>query len=256
VDVRGLIINSTTSDATYSGGFSGPEFGQLQTGRTMLQASSVRSLENFAQMTGGEAYYNSNDLSAGFKRAADDSSSYYLLGYYLDGRDRNPGWRKLQVQLDRKGAEVRARSGFLVTNATVDPQLTRNADIAFALASPFDSTGIPVTVQWQPATPDGDKKKVGFALRLPETSVVDEADSNRFDVDFAAQATKNGVLAGNAAQTIKGAVPASALDKIKAEGVFYRNTLDLPPGDYQVRFVVRDNLTGRIGSVSAPLQVN
>src|SRR5580704_247500 len=50
-----------------------------------------------------------------------------------------------------------------------------------------------------------------------------------------------------------GADPASALDKIKAEGIFYRNALELLPGMYQVRFVVRDNLSGRIGSVSAPL---
>ena len=30
----------------------------------------------------------------------------------------------------------------------------------------------------------------------------------------------------------------------------------LPPGEYQVRFVVRDNLSGRIGSVTAPLKVS
>jgi hypothetical protein len=139
--------------------------------------------------------------------------------------------------------------------------LTHQADIDFALSSPFDSTGIQVTMQWQPPGPEGDKKagdkkKVGFALRLPATSVIEESDKNRFDVDFIAQATKLGVPAGKAGQTIKGIVPASALDKIKAEGIFYSSALELAPGDYEVRFVVRDNLTGRIGSVSAPLTVN
>jgi hypothetical protein len=61
---------------------------------------------------------------------------------------------------------------------------------------------------------------------------------------------------GNAGQTIKGTVPSAALDKIKADGILYQNALELPAGNYRVRFVVRDNLTGRIGSVSAPLTVN
>lgn len=270
VDVRGLVSTLPNEDATYSGALNGPGIGEAASSRSWLQAETVHSMVNFAEMTGGRAYYNSNDLTAGFKRAADDSSSYYLLGYYTDTHNTKPGWRKLQVQLQGKNKdkdkewEVRARTGVFFTNAALDPQLTHKADIEFALSSPFDSTGIPVTMQWQPPAPDGDKKpsavdnkkKIGFALRLPATSVIEESDKNRFDVDFIAQATRRGAPAGNAAETIKGVVPASALDRIKAEGIFYRNALELPPGEYQVRFVVRDNLSGRIGSVSAPLTVN
>ncbi len=256
VDVRGLLSTSPTGDATYSGGLSGPGFADAAAGRSSLQASTVQSLENFAEMTGGRAFFNNNDLAAGFKRAADDSASYYLLGYYVDNTNNKPGWRKLQVQVARKDVEVHARTGFLVTNATIDPQLTHTDDVAFALSSPFESTGIQVTVRWQEVTRDGDKKKIRFAVHLPASGVIDERDKNRFDIDFVAQATKTGTPVGNAGQTIKGTVPSAALDKIKADGILYQNALELPAGNYQVRFVVRDNLSGRIGSVSAPLTVN
>ncbi len=256
LDVRGLVGTSPMADATYSGDLSGPGFADAVAGRSGLQTSIIASLKNFAEMTGGRAYYNNNDLAAGFKRAADDSSSYYLLGYYADHHDTKPGWRKLQVQVARADVEVHARTGFLVTNATIDPDLTRKGDVDFALSSPFDSTGIPVTLEWQLQAPDGDKKKIAFTLHVPANSVVDEADNNRFDVDFIAQTTKTGATPANAAQTVKGAIPDSALPKIKAEGILYKNALELPPGTYQVRFVVRDNLSGRIGSVSAPLSVN
>jgi VWFA-related protein len=253
VDVKGLV---STSDGAYSGVYKDTYMSDSGASRSWLQNSSVESLRNFADMTGGKAYYNSNDLATSFKRAADDTSSYYLLGYYVDNRSTKPGWRKLQVQVARKDAEVHARTGFLVTNATIDPQLTHKADVDFALSSPFDSTGLDVTVQWQGIAAAGDKKKVGFALRLPATGVIDEADKNRFDVDFVAQATQNGAPSANAGQTVKGMVPPAALAKIKSEGIFYNNALELPAGNYQVRFVVRDNLSGRIGSVSAPLTVN
>ena len=43
--------------------------------------------------------------------------------------------------------------------------------------------------------------------------------------------------------------------KIRSEGLTYSNSLELPPGQYSVRFVVRDGVAGRIGSVAAPLKV-
>jgi len=251
VDVRGLV--SAGGDVAYSG-----DTANNVPGRSWLHNSTLDSLKTFAQMTGGRAFYNSNDLAEGFKRAADDSSSYYLLGYYMNTKNARAGWRKLQVDVERKDAEVRARTGFFVTNATVDPDLTHKADIGLALSSPFESTGIAVTVKWQGTSPESvaNKKRVAFALHLPASGVIDEADKNRFDVDFIAQATLNGAPAGSAGQTTKGMIPAAALPKIKAEGIFYQNALELSPGSYDVRFVVRDNLSGRIGSVTAPLTVN
>jgi VWFA-related protein len=250
VDVRGLV--SAGGDVTYSGDGSANNV----SGRGWLQSSTLDTLKTFAEMTGGRAFYNSNDLAAGFKRAAEDSASYYLLGYYMNTANSKPGWRKLQVQVQRKDTEVRARAGFFVTNATVDPDLTHKADIGFALSSPFDSTGIAVTVKWQGTSPDGTKKKVAFALHLPAAGVIDEGNRNRFDVDFVAQATLKGAPVGSAGQTTKGTIPPAGLAKIKADGIFYQNALELPPGSYDVRFVVRNNLSGRIGSVTAPLTVN
>ncbi|MGB6248310.1 MAG: VWA domain-containing protein [Terriglobales bacterium] len=214
------------------------------------------TLNDFAGMTGGKAYYNNNDLTAGFKQAVADSSSYYLIGYYLDTHDTKPGWRKLKVKVDHKDTEVRARSGFLVTNTTMNPELTQQADIGFALTSPFDSTGIPLSVQWRGTAPDGDKKKVGFMLHLPATGVTILGDSNAYNVDFMAQAVKNDAPPANVGSTAKGTFTAEALTKVKSDGIFYNSSFHLPPGDYQVKFVVRDNLSGRIGSVSAPLTVN
>lgn len=68
--------------------------------------------------------------------------------YYLDTHHNKPGWRKLQVVVSRKDVEVSARAGFLVTNSSVDPEVTHKADVEFAMNSPFDSTGIEVTEQW------------------------------------------------------------------------------------------------------------
>ena len=51
--------------------------------------------------------------SQGFREAVADSESSYLLGYYLEP-NATPGWHKLQVEVTRPGAHIRARAGFLV----------------------------------------------------------------------------------------------------------------------------------------------
>ena len=91
-------------------------------------------MKTFAEMTGGLAYFNTNDLSGAFDRAVGDSSSYYLLGYYSDHRNTKPGWQKLQVIVSRKDADVRARAGYLLTNVSENPDLTRKADLALGAA--------------------------------------------------------------------------------------------------------------------------
>lgn len=45
------------------------------------------------------------------------------------------------------------------------------------------------------------------------------------------------------------------LAAIKQKGIGYHGALSLAPGEYNVRIVVRDSLSGRVGSVAAPLKV-
>jgi hypothetical protein len=209
-------------------------------------------------MTGGRAFYNTNDLTTSFKRAADDATNYYMLTYYLDTTNTKPGWRTLKVKVHRPGTEVRARTGFFVTNATMNPSTAHQSDMAFALTSPFDSTAIPITVRWKATSPDGDKKKVQFGLHVAPEGVTIEGERNQMDLEFAiiALSSKSGTTADTISQTLQGAAKVETLSKLRAEGLAYSNTLELAPGQYTVRFVVRDNPSGKIGSVSAPLTVN
>ncbi len=258
VDIRGLMNNSIFADATKSGSVSGLNASRQISNRMWLQRAQFDTLNGFADMTGGKAFYNTNDLAGSFERAADDASSYYMLGYYLDTQNNKPGWRKLQVKLDRKDVEVRSRTGFFVTNATMNPMLSRNTDMANALHSPIEGTGVPVTVQWIGLAANGDKKKATFFARMPPGGLTfDPTGREPLNFDFAALAyDKNGKEAGQAAQTFSRPVPADQLASVRANGVGFRNSLELVPGQYTVRFVVRDNVTGKIGSVTAPLTVN
>jgi VWFA-related protein len=257
VDIRGLMNLSMFSEGNRSGSVSGSIANRQTTNRMWLQQSKFDTLNDFADMTGGKAFYNTNDIAGSFKRAADDGSSYYMLSYYLDTHNNKPGWRKLHVKVDKKDAEVRSRDGFFVTNSTMNPMLSRDIDMSNALHSPIEGTGVPMTVEWVTVATDGDKKKAVFMAHMPAGGLsFDPAGRDQLNFDFAAMAyDKTGKEAGQAAQRFTKPVPEAQLASVRSNGVGFQNALILSPGTYTVRFVVRDNVTGKVGSVTAPITV-
>ena len=262
VDVRGITTRGegeATAGPLFSRG-QGPSVHQMNN-RSWLIANSHQSLNEFADMTGGKAFYNSNDLAGSFKRAADDSSSYYLVGYYLDTKNNHAGWRQLKVGVDKKDAEVRARKGFFITKATIDADSTRDYDLHTALTSPIEATGVPVTLKWTGISGEGDKKKAAFLIQIPPNGVtIEGGEQARLSFDVAVTAyringkTDQPVL--TLWQKVETAVSPQQLAMVRAKGVSVSKDLALAPGEYAVRLVVRDSATGKIGSVTAPLTVN
>lgn len=246
VDARGLVTffpDASTSQMT-----------RLQSFNEALFESSRQTMVGFAEMTGGKAFYNRNDLDVAFGKAADDSQSYYMLGYYLD-KNAKPGWHKLQVKL-KQGGHVRARNGFFVTPESRQAD-TRRLDIKMALASPLDYTGLPLLVRWTGAQVAGAKKKVGFQVTLPPSAgVVDESDRNHLSLEVVAVARKaDGSPADQVAENVEANLKPESMAALHKDGINYNSNLQVAPGEYSVRIVVRDNLTGRLGSVRAPLKI-
>jgi hypothetical protein len=218
------------------------------------------TLQTFASATGGRAYYNSNNLVNGFHDAVRDSSEYYMLGYYLDRSNTKPGWRKLSVKVKRDHVEVRARSGFFVTQATVTPETSRDSDVASALNSPLDYTALPLIAHWDTveASNEPGKKQVRYVVAVaPDPTLIDVVDNNHVELDVVAVAkTPEGKPVGQpVGRRIDLHPTPEQVATIREKGLNYRGALDLAPGEYTVRIVVRDGLSGRIGSIAAPLKV-
>lgn len=254
VDVKGLQVVGLPSASVRN---PGKNYGRNMTWRNL---DTQGSFEVFASMTGGRPYFNSNDLVKGFREAVNDSAQYYMLGYYLDRSKTKSGWRKLAVKVKREHVDVRARSGFFVSNATVNPESTRDNDISTALQSPLDYTSLALMARWGAieAGKEAGKKRVNFQMRLaPETVLIDGADNNHVVLEFVALAkTPEGKQADlPVGMKVENHLTADKALEVRQKGVVYSGALEVAPGEYTVRFVVRDDLSGRVGSVSAPLKV-
>ena len=258
LDVKGLTTNNPSASISVPNNPGHP--GAYTRGVNWRQLDAQATFETFAAATGGRPYYNSNDLAKGFREAVHDSEQYYMLGYYLDRSNTKAGWRNLAVKVRREHVEVRARTGLFVTNATVNPEVSRDSDLAAALKSPLDYTALSLVARWEPISTSqqaGTKKVVYVLTVAPDASLIDLADNNHLALDFLAVArTPTGQpVDGPTGKKIDMHPTPEQLATIKQKGIGYRGALSLAPGEYNVRIVVRDSLSGRIGSVAAPLKV-
>ena len=253
VDVKGLQGNTPTASISSPGR-------NYVRNTGWRQMDTQAALQTFASATGGRAYFNSNDLVKGFREAVKDSAEYYMLGYYVDRSNTKPGWRKLAVKVKRDHVEVRARSGFFVTNATVDPAASRDSDIKSALQSPLDYTAIALVAHWDmpDVSKEPGKKRLRYIVSLAaDPSLIDTSDNNHLALEFfAAAKNPEGKRVGDpVGQKIDLHPNAQNLATLREKGLSYRGALDLAPGEYTVRIVVRDDRSGRVGSVAVPLTV-
>lgn len=250
VDARGL-FNPGYSDVTVrmpSG---------LQDWLVSNHQTNTATMQNFASNTGGVACVDRADLDPCFRSALADSTAYYLLGYYLDPQQAKPGWHQLEVKTRQRGTRLRARAGFFVPEPRVAPAQPDNSDIEDALRSPLDYTAVPFAVRWTGVSGAGAKRQARFQVRLmADAFTIEEKEGNHVSLEVNAVAlTDKGTGAALRGRLVEAHFRPESLARIRRDGLTYADALDLAPGEYTVRFIVRDNLSGRLGSVSAPLRV-
>ena len=214
------------------------------------------TMRQIADMTGGQPFYNSNDVSGLFRQARVDSGQYYLLAYYTKA-DGKQGWRKLNVKVRHDNVRVRARSGFYFHDPVNEAEPARQADERMALASDLDFSAMPLSGTWGKVEAVGSNRKVHFVLTIPAgVPFVDNEHQNHINFDFRALARdSSGKIVANLGERMETNLPADGLVQVQTNGLDYANALTLAPGEYKVRFVVRDNLKGSLGSVTSSLKV-
>jgi hypothetical protein len=217
----------------------------------------------FAAATGGTVCLNFNDLAKCFERAASDSDAYYLLGFYLAPDDRKPGWRKLKVEVTGKGMHARAREGFYVGEPPRDDDAARKAAIAAALTSPVEFTAVPMSVQWTERTarnPAANDSMISakFRVTLPAQVFALEGPPGGGAVDLlfsvVAFNDKGKAVAESSEALSTAKLEPESIARIRREGFRFQGVIDYPAETKEVRFAVRNNATGDVGSIVAPVK--
>jgi VWFA-related protein len=264
VDARGLLGAAGAPGAPGAGADEGRAVLEQDTLSTLTDAGQESAgAESVALDTGGYSIRNTNDLAGQMRALGRESRAYYLLGYVPADERRDGKFRRIDVEVGRPGLKVRARRGYYAPSEK--GTLARGRDdvdpvVRAGLDAPRDLAGIPLRLAAYGLGPVAPGKSAAV--------VVTEVDPAALDLRRQPDRRWTGVLESytvvasrRTRQTfpqenvVDLAVPDDAYAPLRATGLPIFREFQLPPGEYQVRFLLRDRQSGRVGSVRGDFDV-
>ncbi len=258
VDTRGLQALPPVGDAS-KGSLRGNSAysGKAVTAQFSANFSSQETLGTLSADTGGKAFFDSNDFAPAFQQVQHDTEAYYILGFKSTNQAKDGTFRHLTIKLNRSDAKVEYRPGYY---APADFQHAKTEDRELALTeairSDLPATDVAIYLQALYFRLEEGKFYVPVQLIIPGSQInsIKNGDKDKATIDIIGQ-VKNaqGIAVGNIRDTVKLALDAA--EQVQKKNIQYSTGFTLAPGKYHLKFVVRENQTGNMGSFETDINV-
>ena len=258
VDSRGLealppVGNASTGSLRGTAAYSGASM------QNNLNANfaSQETLATLSSDTGGKAFFDSNDFAPAFQQIQHDTEAYYIVGFRSTNTARDGSYRHLTVKLNRSDVKLDYRQGYFAP-ADFQHQKTEDREQALTeqMRSDLPATDVAIYLQALYFRLDDNKFFVPVSLIVPGSQIhsVKNGDRDKANIDVMGQ-VKNaqGIIVGNVRDNVKLALDAA--QQVQRKNIQYSTGFTLAPGKYHLKFVVRENQTGAMGSFETDLQV-
>ncbi len=255
VDARGLVAEAPLGDASQGS----PGNASMYTG-----ASAQATTNNFQQSqdtlfalagdTGGKALFDTNDLTRGIVQAQQAISDYYILGYYTTNTAQNGRFRKVKVSLTEQPAATLAyRQGYYADKlfsrfTSVDKE--RQLEDALMLEDPL--TELSIVMEIDHFQLNRAEYFVPIVVKIPgrELALAKRGGAEHTLIDFVGEIKD--LVGGTTVTNVRDNVNIKLSDATAAElthrPIEYDAGFTLLPGKYSIKFLARDDETGRIGT--------
>jgi hypothetical protein len=227
---------------------------------TLVDTQTLHAMHALAAMTGGREVSPTEPLASLTGISEQNLAAYDVVATDV-AKTCKSDWCDLKVVVNRPGVRVLAPSGFFHEAAA-----WQQADVVSAvLSSPLDFNGVPFILRWtatEASAPNKTeaaavKKKLGFIVTFPPEADLPPPTGHELNLEIFVRAAK---LGGNDPQNLNfnaaGQLSPDQAQQAHQQGFALNNVIELTPGDYTVKFLVHDKLTGRLGSITVPLKVS
>jgi VWFA-related protein len=253
VDARGLVAQSPLGDATRgSPGGMGMYSGMSAMANTNNFQKSQDTLYALAADTGGKALLDNNDLSQGVVQAQKAISSYYIIGYYSANTAMDGRFRRIKITMADASLKLDYRQGYYAGKefnkfTTVDKE--RQLIDALMLGDPITELTIAMEVNYFQL--NSAEYFVPVAAKIPgsELALARKGGAEHTLIDFIGEVKDEyNVTVANVRDKVDIKLSGATAAQLAKQPVQYDTGFTLLPGTYSLKFLARDDETGRIGT--------
>jgi VWFA-related protein len=261
IDARGLIATAPGGDVTSSG----PKGSSLFSGagQTSLRSGiygSQETLYTLAGDTGGKALFDSNDLTLGIRQVQKDIDSYYTLGYYSSNGAIDGRFRRIRVRLNGlPQAKLDYRNGYYAPKTWAkftSSDKERQLDEALATGDPVSDLPVAIEIDWFRLSRGN--YFVPVSVKVPGSAIglKSKGAGGVTDLDFAGQVRdRSGKVVSAVRDGMKVKLSDASASKLGERHLQYDTGFTLSPGEYTLRFLARENQSGKMGTFESKFTI-
>ncbi len=233
-------------------------------GPTLDEQQAVSAgLASIAAECGGFAITGADDIARGLERLEAESRHYYLLGYQPTNPITDGKFRRIRVSVRRPGVQVRARPGYFALPVDPSPDTGPGREdpaqrMREAAEAPFALPGIALRMSayTYDATREGTKRTLLVSeLKIDDLTFQEKEGQLSAELDVLLTATH--YATGRTLGDRPVGIQLAARSDVRGQNAWHRITqeVNLLPGAWLAKIVVRDRKSGVIGSVTHSLDV-
>jgi len=255
VDSRGLFATAPGGDVTADAATGTSMFtGASVFHQTDQREDSRDTLATLSTDTGGRAFFDLGDLSDAFPKIQQDNGGYYLIGYYLNANIKRDGtWHAVRVKVNAPGVKVRYRNGYYAPRDFQHLEKeSRDEQLAEAIHSDNPVVELPIAVETAMFRLNDEQVYVPISAKL-SSAALDWAQKHgrrQAEFDFAAElrAAPSGQIVAQLRDTINVSLDQERFEQVHQSNLVYQGGVVLSAGSYHLKFVARENESGKIGT--------
>ncbi len=259
IDARGLVAEAPLGDATKgSQGNAGMYSGTAALAMTVNFQQSQDTLFTLASDTGGKALLDYNDLTKGIRQAEQSVSSYYILGYYTTDTNQDGKFRRIRISLaSDPSASLDYRQGYFAGKVFAKfnaADKERQLEDALMLSDPITELTIAMEIDYFQL--NRAEYFVPIVVKIPgrELALARKRGAEHTLIDFIGEIKDDfgGMMTvTNLRDKVDIRLTDSTAEDLAKRPIEYDTGFTLLPGNYTIKFLARDDETGRIGTYQA-----
>lgn len=223
--------------------------------RGLYARQDLRDSERLlADVTGGQAFYGSNDVRDAMRRVFDDDRFAYTVGFYPNHGHWDGKFRKIRVRVAADGAKLRYRSGYIAFANQADDEDKIKSELQEAAVSPIEATGLGMIVSGKASEPQPSRNlELHIGIDPKQLSLEVSQDHRKGALDlFVLQRDAAGGILSREKQHIGVNLEEQQFEYLVRAAMVLDKHVTVEPQAIEIRVVVRDAASGILGSVTLP----
>jgi len=261
IDARGLYTDPTNdaSQGAIANTMNAAYIGQKHLILMQGTERQTEGIESLALDTGGIFFHNSNDLDDGFRRVAAAPESYYVLTFSPQNLKLDGLFHPLRVKLPSyKALTVQARKGYFAPRKPEDAAAQEKEELQDAVYSQEETHELPIDVHTQFFMKNETDARLAVLTSIDVRLLHFRKEDNR-NVDnltfVAVVFDRDGNVVTGEQKALQLRLRDNSLERYQQTGITIRTMLDVHPGTYLVRAVVRDSESGQISGLNRTVEI-